>query len=172
MHSSLSMIIADLHSHACVSLGNGSLYGIKITNSHPRLAVFLWVFYFNQSDFSIGLFWFPVWPWNQCTDISDDTDLLHKPAAALDGSTLPCLSPGEPLTIGYGRPGEAPFILHFRRTEQRVDVGFLKLFLSTSYLDHSGVEQCSMMDDDARYARPVLKSNLREFWVTSRTRWR
>ena len=38
-----------------VSVGNESLYGIKITNNHPRLDVFLWVFYFNQSDFSIGL---------------------------------------------------------------------------------------------------------------------
>jgi len=129
-----------------VSVGNGFLYGIKITNNHPRLAIFLWVFYFNQSDFSI--------------------DLIHKPAAALDESTLPCLSPGESLTIGYGRPGESPFIFSFRRIGQQVDVGFLKLFLSTSYLDHSGVEQSSMMNDDTRYARPVSKVNLREFWDT------
>ena len=66
--------------------------------------------------------------------------------------------------IGYGRPGEAPFIFRFRRTGQQVDIGFLKLFLSTSYLDHSGVEQSSMMDNDARFARPVLKPNSREFW--------
>ena len=36
-----------------VSVGNGPMYGIKITNNHPRLDVFLWVFYFNQNDFSI-----------------------------------------------------------------------------------------------------------------------
>lgn len=42
----------------------------------------------------------------------------------------------------------------------------LKLFLLTSYFDHSVVEQSSIMNDDARYVRLVSKLNLREFWDT------
>ncbi len=52
------------------------------------------------------------------------------------------LRPGESLTIGYGASGTVPH-MYMLRDGQDVDVGFLKLFYSTEYLDLSGIVQGS-----------------------------
>ncbi len=52
------------------------------------------------------------------------------------------LPPGESLTIGYGASGTVPH-MYTLREGQDVDVGFLKLFISTEYMDLSGIVQGS-----------------------------
>ena len=46
------------------------------------------------------------------------------------------------MTIGFGNPGAAPY-RYFLRNDQSVDVGFLKLYISSHYVDFSGIPQCS-----------------------------
>ena len=46
------------------------------------------------------------------------------------------------LTIGYGDGGGRPFT-YFLRPRQEMDVGFIKIFVSTKYVDLSSVEQNS-----------------------------
>jgi hypothetical protein len=52
------------------------------------------------------------------------------------------IPPGGTLTIGYGSTGTQPHT-YTLLPEQDVDVGYLKLFLSTQHVDFSSVEQKS-----------------------------
>lgn len=56
---------------------------------------------------------------------------------------------GGTLTIGYGSGGISPFS-YFLRDHQNVDVGFLKLFISTKPIDLSIITQSSPFGDTAR----------------------
>jgi hypothetical protein len=47
---------------------------------------------------------------------------------------------GKPLTIGYGESGTAPRAYTVRKG-QDVDVGYLRLFVSTDYADWTAIEQ-------------------------------
>lgn len=53
------------------------------------------------------------------------------------------------LTIGYGSGGTVPFV-YFMRDGQDVDVGFLKLFLTTEPVDYSNIPQTSPFDVNDR----------------------
>ncbi len=52
------------------------------------------------------------------------------------------LPPHTSLTIGYGASGTVPYMYTLKKG-QDVDVGFLKLFFSTDYLDLSDIVQGS-----------------------------
>jgi hypothetical protein len=54
----------------------------------------------------------------------------------------PPLKPNGSLSIGYGSGGSPPFTYYIEEG-QSVDVGFLKLFLTTEYVDFSDVPQLS-----------------------------
>ena len=54
----------------------------------------------------------------------------------------PPLLPNSSLTIGYGAGGGVPYC-YFLRENQDIDIGHLKLFLSTEYIDLSHVPQRS-----------------------------
>ena len=58
------------------------------------------------------------------------------------GDVKPPLAVGSNLTIGYGSGGGRGFKFYLREGED-VDVGFLKLFLTTYYIDYSYVAQAS-----------------------------
>ena len=64
----------------------------------------------------------------------------YQPATAGKGKVDPPLAPHQSLTIGYGAAGSAPYT-YYLRPGQDVDVGFLKLFLTTEYVDLSCVTQ-------------------------------
>jgi len=49
------------------------------------------------------------------------------------------------LTIGYGSGGIVPFV-YFMRDGQDIDVGFLKMFLTTEPVDYSNIPQTSPFD--------------------------
>lgn len=54
----------------------------------------------------------------------------------------PPLLPNSSVTIGYGDGGGVPYC-YFLRENQDIDIGYLKLFLSTEHVDLSHVPQHS-----------------------------
>ena len=85
---------------------------------------------------------------------------------AKDDKVKPPLAVGSKLTIGYGSGGGRGF--KFKLSEGKdVDVGYLKLFLTTKYIDYSYVAQDSpfggtreLVDDPGQRPRPVWDSIL------------
>jgi hypothetical protein len=68
------------------------------------------------------------------------------------------------LTIGYGSGGTVPFV-YFMRDGQDVDVGFLKLFLTTEPVDYSNIPQTSPFDVNDR-AHATYKPKPPLIWDT------
>ena len=56
----------------------------------------------------------------------------------------PPLKKGSSLSLGYGRAGERPFTYPIRPGRD-IDVGFLKIYLSTKAFDLSGIAQGSLL---------------------------
>ena len=84
---------------------------------------------------------------------------------AKDGRVDPPLAVGGNLTIGYGSGGAKGFKFDLKGRD--VDVGFLKLFLTTHYIDYSYVSQPSpfaasrdLAKDDGVMPEPVWDSIL------------
>lgn len=69
----------------------------------------------------------------------------------------PPLSPGGSLSIGYGSGGSAPFTYYIEEG-QTVDVGFLKLFVTSEYVDFSNIPQVSPFERGRKSGRPQKKS--------------
>ena len=68
------------------------------------------------------------------------------------------------LTIGYGSGGTVPFV-YFMRDGQDVDVGFLKLFLTTEPVDYSNIPQNSPFNVNDR-AHATYKPKPLLIWDT------
>ena len=127
------------------------MYGIKIIN-HSALDLYPCLFFFDNSDLSISEY---------CHD-KEESPLTkinslasyYQPAIALKKLDVPLPAKkgkGEPgsLTIGYGCRGAVPFS-YFMREGQDLDVGFLKLFLTTEPVDYSNIPQFSPLSFDNR----------------------
>ncbi|KAI0309055.1 hypothetical protein OF83DRAFT_1072600 [Amylostereum chailletii] len=97
-----------------------TIYGIKIT-SRARFPMYASLFYFDSSDLSI-------------------TPYYHSPVSGKQAD--PSIPAEGSLTIGYGSGGAAPY-KYFLRPGQTLDVGYLKLFLSTKPVDLSSIPQSS-----------------------------
>ncbi|VDB88534.1 unnamed protein product [Peniophora sp. CBMAI 1063] len=95
-----------------------SVYGIAVHN-RLKVPLHVWAFYFDCSDLSINEY--------------------HRPTAVGRGADASLPAEGS-LTIGYGDGGGRPFT-YFLRPEQDVDVGFIKLYISTHFVDLSHIEQ-------------------------------
>ncbi|SJL15636.1 uncharacterized protein ARMOST_19140 [Armillaria ostoyae] len=124
-----------------VDVDEVAIYGFKITNT-TSVPLYVSMFYFDVSDLSISSYYQPG-------HAKKDTDVS--------------LAPGDSLTIGYGASGTVPHIYRLRKG-QDVDVGFLKLFFSTEYMDLSGVVQNSPFDDVRQSGRPPVRK--RYLWHT------
>jgi len=116
-----------------------TMYGIKITNN-TNLSLYPSLFFFDNSDLSITSY--------------------YQPPVAGNFTVDPPLRPMTSLAI-YSSGG--PPHSYFLRDGQDVDVGFLKLFLSTHPVDLSDIEQASPFKDDGRHggmrrvsSKPVL----------------
>ncbi|KAI0318754.1 caspase domain-containing protein [Amylostereum chailletii] len=96
-----------------------TLYGMKVFNDF-NVGLYASLFYFDCSDLSISSYY--------------ESLVGGRPAFSLP--------PKGSLTIGYGDGGSAPY-KYFLRKDQTVDVGFLRLFLSTEPLDLSAIPQKS-----------------------------
>ncbi|KDR74095.1 hypothetical protein GALMADRAFT_250859 [Galerina marginata CBS 339.88] len=102
-----------------------SPYGIKLTNNGPY-DFYPYLFYFDNSDLSIGEYYQP-------------------PSSGRYTLDVPLKANGGTLTIGYGSGGSSPFS-YFLREDQNLDVGFLKLFISTKPIDLSNIPQTSAFE--------------------------
>ncbi|SJL15635.1 uncharacterized protein ARMOST_19139 [Armillaria ostoyae] len=118
-----------------VDVNEGAIYGFRITNTTP-VPLYVSMFYFDVSDLSISSY--------------------YQPGRAKKDADV-SLPPQESLTIGYGASGTVPH-MYTLREGQDVDVGFLKLFFSTEYMDLSGVVQGSPFEDVRKDGRPPYSS--------------
>jgi hypothetical protein len=117
-----------------------TMYGIKLTN-HSKWDLFPIAIYFDNSDWGIGAsvsrFAFYV-----LAESVWGTETYYHPGTAGPYKHEAPLRTGGTLTIGYGCGGGDP--ISFRlRPNQDVDVGHLKIFLSTKPAELRNVEQGS-----------------------------
>ncbi|PBK59428.1 hypothetical protein ARMSODRAFT_899249 [Armillaria solidipes] len=122
-----------------VDVDQDAIYGFKITNT-ISLSLYVSIFYFDVSDLSISSY--------------------YQPGSAKENVDV-SLPPGESLAIGYGASGTVPH-MYTLREGQDVDVGFLKLFFSTEYLDLSGIVQGSPFTEGRGGTRAMTES--RHLW--------
>ncbi|KAF8154196.1 caspase domain-containing protein [Crassisporium funariophilum] len=125
-----------------VLIEDGVEYGFKMTNNSP-ISLYASFFYFDNSDLSVTSY--------------------YQPPDAKDGETPPCLLPGGVLTIGYGSSGTTP-LEYYINSEGNVEVGFLKIFLSSKYVDYSNITQASPFGDGAARGLRLAKLSPLELW--------
>ncbi|KAF9070088.1 caspase domain-containing protein [Rhodocollybia butyracea] len=118
-----------------------AMYGFKITNN-SNVDIYISAFYFDMSDLSI--------------------EPYYQPGKAGNGHSEVSLPAKKSLTIGYGDSGTPPYSFHVREN-QDIDVGYLKVFMSTKYIDYSSVAQKSPFDETR--VGEVVK-NTRVLWDT------
>ncbi|KAF5345635.1 hypothetical protein D9758_015145 [Tetrapyrgos nigripes] len=92
----------------------GQKYGFIVTN-HSTVNIFCALLYFDLSDWSITLYY---------------QTRFNEP-----------LTPGGSETFGYGQNFRDRPVLYFLREGQKVDYGFLKLLISTEYIDYFNLTQ-------------------------------
>ncbi|KAF8884222.1 caspase domain-containing protein, partial [Gymnopilus junonius] len=119
-------------------------YGFRITNC-SQVPLFVAAFFFNTSDLSIKAYYRPPIP--------------HSASEA-----RPCLPSGASLTIGYGASRAIPRE-YYVDDGFEVDVGFLKIFSSTDYVDYVPLEQASPFEDKA------LRLLTQKPWVYRKPMW-
>ncbi|THU94293.1 hypothetical protein K435DRAFT_900628 [Dendrothele bispora CBS 962.96] len=116
-------------------------FGYKITNN-TSLNLYASLLYFDFSDLSIDPHFLP-------------------PTAKNGVIEMPLPAKGS-LTIGYGSSGTPPYGFSVRE-RQDVDVGALKLFLSTDYVDYGTIAQKSPFEDH-RGGKKMWKPSKRSLW--------
>ncbi|KZV62932.1 hypothetical protein PENSPDRAFT_641580 [Peniophora sp. CONT] len=97
-----------------------TMYGVRVINN-VSVPLHVWAFFFDCSDLSISEY--------------------YKPPVTGRGAEPNLPGKGE-LSMGYGAGGGRPY-KYFLRPNQDLDVGFLKLFISTEQVDLSSIEQRS-----------------------------
>ena len=139
-------------------------YGIRLTNDTPY-DLFPNLFYFDNSDLSIGK-WFTVYKVYVESEryVMAGSYYQSPPSNGAYVPDVPLKKNGGVLTIGYGSSGAPPFS-YFLRDEQDIDVGFLKLFLSSKPVDLSNIPQQSPFDGATRDGVDPEKDNA-ETWGT------
>jgi hypothetical protein len=118
------------------------IYGIELVNN-TRVDLYAWVFYFDMSTLEIrtsawSLFFLPLTP------TLSTIGTYFEPRAARTDATIdpPLRAGGKPTPLNFGSGGGD--ILQFQLYEgQSLDVGFLRIVLSTQYLDLSNIMQPS-----------------------------
>lgn len=78
------------------------------------------------------------------------------PSSTQGGKPDPPLRAGDSLNIGYGSGGAPPF-QYFLRKGQNIDLGFLKLFLTSTYVDLSSIVQESPFGGGGGDVRKILE---------------
>ncbi|EIM79949.1 uncharacterized protein STEHIDRAFT_116150 [Stereum hirsutum FP-91666 SS1] len=109
--------------------GKKRAYGFKIVNKDTR-PLYAALFYFDMLDLSIRSY--------------------HQPGAARDGHVDHCVLAQDSLTIGYAQGGSGDPRGYRVRQGQKVEVGYLKLFVSTQWVDYSGIAQTSPFNGGRR----------------------
>ncbi|THU91193.1 hypothetical protein K435DRAFT_863635 [Dendrothele bispora CBS 962.96] len=115
--------------------------GCRITNN-TSLNLYVSLLYFDFSDLSI--------------------DPHFLPPTAKDGIIKIPFPAKDCLIIGYGSSETPPYGFSVRE-RQDVDVGALKLFLSTDYVDYGAIAQKSPFEDH-RGGKKMWKPSKRSLW--------
>ncbi|KAI0026501.1 hypothetical protein K488DRAFT_92434 [Vararia minispora EC-137] len=110
-------------------------YGVQITNNKLEDGLFVWMFFFDCSTFEI----------RTCAE----------PRIASAESRADTLVPGhknnsapQPVPVNFGNSGYPPLQLGLYNG-QKLDVGYLRIFMSTRYADLSScIAQGSMIEED------------------------
>jgi len=130
-----------------IVVNTDDMYGIKLINN-SALDLYPSLFFFDNSDLSISSYYQPP-------SAAQKLDVpLPRKIDDVPGS----------LCIGYGSGGSVPFSF-FMRDGQDVDVGFLKLFLTTEPVDYSNIPQTSPFHLDHR-GNGTYKTKPRLIWDT------
>lgn len=125
-------------------------YGIRIVNN-SRHDFYVYVYYFDNSDLSIR-------KRNTSSHIGAVTD--SNPSFAGSYLETPISSyvhdpqlkgNGSAFTIGYGAGGVPPVTYWLQYDNQDIDVGFLKVILTTKAIDLSGIPQESPFTNSRHY---------------------
>ncbi|KIJ23389.1 hypothetical protein M422DRAFT_195981, partial [Sphaerobolus stellatus SS14] len=112
-----------------VIAGSNQIYGFKVIN-HSHRDFYLNAFYFDNMDFSITPYY-----------------LCHKSRQFTTDPTV--RAGGGSFTVGYGSGGERP--CKFTLGEDvDIEVGFLKIYLTSENVNLSSITQCSPFDNDGR----------------------
>ncbi|KZV74055.1 hypothetical protein PENSPDRAFT_732472 [Peniophora sp. CONT] len=115
-------------------------YGIVILNDSP-VPLHVWAFYFNCSTLAISEYYRPpAYGGEAAAPLPARRSLTEEELAAGERTEGDYVK-GE-LTIGYGAGGGQPYKF-FLRDGQELDVGFIKLFITTEPVDLSGIAQRS-----------------------------
>ncbi|THU80313.1 hypothetical protein K435DRAFT_972820 [Dendrothele bispora CBS 962.96] len=117
-------------------------YGFRI-NNNSKVPLYAALFYFDMSDLSVVPY--------------------YLPGTAAHGQVDVSLPANGSLTIGFGDGGAEAYDYYLRKN-QKVDVGFLKLYLSTEYVDYSHI--CQDSPFDRKRASTVERPKKRELWDT------
>ncbi|KAG8751614.1 hypothetical protein FRC14_007726 [Serendipita sp. 396] len=105
--------------------------------------LYLSAFFFDNSDFSITPY--------------------YQPATSA-GRADPSVPAKQALTIGYG-DGGVPAFKYYLREGQDLDIGFIKIFLSTEQVDLSHIRQLSPFNPGGRNAG-IGKGKPKATWDT------
>ncbi|KAJ7264855.1 caspase domain-containing protein [Mycena haematopus] len=107
-------------------------YGFAISNYSER-DLFPYLFYFDPASYSIDAWYLP------------ESDTMTPPLLARSASSSDTGAEPTRITVGYGASGgyAFQFVIPDGVT---TDTGFLKLFVSTSYVDLTGIEQPAAAD--------------------------
>ncbi|KAG6875960.1 hypothetical protein C0993_006570, partial [Termitomyces sp. T159_Od127] len=87
----------------------------------------------------------------------------YNPPTANNGEVDVPLPPRRSLTIGFG-DGGWPARTYLLRKNQTIDVGFLKLYVSTKYIDYSSICQKSPFEKGHARATGIFKMRPKEVW--------
>lgn len=118
-------------------------YGIKITNN-SEYALYPAVFYFDNSDFSIcAQAFYSLLLMKGLTEYHfyyflDPCYLTERPITG--GILPPPLPSGSSLRLGFGENGDGPWVFYLRPGED-LDIGYMKLLLTTKFVDLSHIKQ-------------------------------
>ncbi|KAE9397465.1 hypothetical protein BT96DRAFT_995803 [Gymnopus androsaceus JB14] len=123
-------------------------YGFIVTNT-TNVPLYASMFYFDMSDLSIVPY--------------------YQPATARNGQAELSLPGQSTLTVGYGSTGTTP-IRFYLREGQDVDVGFLKIYLSTEYINFSHIIQKSPFNIVPGDSRAMKQDSRPSVWGTKTVR--
>ncbi|KAJ7627861.1 caspase domain-containing protein [Mycena polygramma] len=112
---------ADIFHHHVAQVKKAEKYGFTVCNRSPH-ALFVYLFYFDPADYVIQAWYSPATPDSPLSASRDGTHATRLP-------------------IGYGSGGYA--FQFFPTKGKSTETGFLKVFVSTEYLDMGWIEQKS-----------------------------
>lgn len=138
------------------------MYGIKLTNKSKGRLLYPHVFYFDSSDFSIGR-WSPHTLMTQFSWVLTSLAASYYQISVAKMETECPLLPQSSLPVGYGSGGARPFT-YFLRKNQDIDVGFLKIFITSFPVNLDYIRQENPFSDHRSMEQRALPLELQ--WDT------